>query len=115
MTSDQYRLLPCDLHTFTADLAPRLLADGTLDPSLDTLLLVECVFIYLPPSVTQPILEWAATTFGRVAAVWYDPVNLTDAFGRMMVNNLLVRLDPISGVRACVTELTDEVGAEPPH
>lgn len=91
LTSDQYRLLPCDLHTFVADVAPRLVADGTLDPSLDTLLLAECVFIYLPPSVTQPILQWTASTFSRAAAVWYDPANLTDAFGRMMVNNLLVR------------------------
>lgn len=109
LRSSAYRLIPADLRTFISDMASALTsnnaddADGpVLDHSVDTLILLECVCIYIPPSVTQPLLQWADQTFSRASVVWYDPINLTDAFGRMMVSNLRVRLDFRLADRSCL-------------
>lgn len=92
MRSDVYNLLPCDLNTFSFDLGPSLLEESSslLDPSIDTLIIAECLLVYLLPEVTNSILKWCASTFSSCVVVGYDPVNFNDAFGRMMVNNLKV-------------------------
>jgi len=91
LDSPLYTLLPCDLRdlpALTAALAPHL------DPSLPTLLLAECVFVYVPPIDVSNLLRWFATTFAQGASVSYDPFGLHDSFGRVMVRNLAVSQPP---------------------
>lgn len=117
LKSKAYHVLPVDLRSFLDDLAQKLLEgqDAILDPSIVTLLLLECVCIYISPQVTQPLLDWTARTFTSAAVVWYDPINLTDAFGRMMVNNLRVRSSFASLTTDSVGWLTSRVLAESTH
>ena len=88
LTSDVYCLVPGDLRDFVGSLATRLLE--ILDPALPTLILAECVFIYLDPQLSGSILDWSVATFGSVGVmtILYDPVGLGDSFGRVMINNL---------------------------
>ncbi|ORY88984.1 leucine carboxyl methyltransferase 1 [Leucosporidium creatinivorum] len=88
--SPLYSLLPTDLRslpTLSSSLSP------ILDPSIPTLLLAECVLIYLPPSSTSDLLHWFAETFVKdgSAAVSYDPFGLQDNFGQVMIRNLATR------------------------
>lgn len=88
LRSPFYQLLPLDLRT--SDL-PTLLS-SVLDPTLPTLLLAECVMVYLPPETNDSILNWFSTNFKKGKVVSYDPFGLGDNFGKVMVRNLAVRL-----------------------
>ncbi|KAG9312203.1 cation transport protein-domain-containing protein [Chiua virens] len=95
--SNKYHLLPCDLrHPPPASIAPLL--EGLLSPSHPTLLLFECVLVYMSPESSSALIDWFVNYFaaappesGRVlGAVVYEMFGLQDAFGRVMVNNLQV-------------------------
>lgn len=96
--STLYTLLPGDLRSL-APLTSALLSptassqEPILDPTIPTLLLAECVLIYLPPQATSDMLSWFAETFQKQgsAAVSYDPFGLHDSFGQVMIRNLAVR------------------------
>ncbi|BGP02217.1 Leucine carboxyl methyltransferase 1 [Rhodotorula toruloides ATCC 204091] len=102
LSSPLYALLPGDLRNFDA-LSVSLLSppafpstsastDPILLPSLPTLLLLECVLVYLPPPDTDAILLWFASTFAPGSAVVsYDPFGLDDSFGKVMRRNLALR------------------------
>ncbi|GAA5924146.1 hypothetical protein JCM1841_004586 [Sporobolomyces salmonicolor] len=98
LTSSLYAVLPGDLRDL-ATLASSLLspprspstAPPLLDPSLPTLLLLECVLVYLSPSATDGILSWFANTFKDGSSVSYDPFGLHDSFGQVMKRNLATR------------------------
>lgn len=81
-------LLPGDLRNFD-ELEGRLFE--ALDTNLPTLLIAECVFIYLSPAHSDHILRRFTNMInGPVACVMYDPVGLDDNFGKVMINNLKV-------------------------
>lgn len=99
LTSPLYALLPGDLRDLSS-LSSLLLSPvpsspskpPILDPTLPTLLLVECVLVYLEPGVTDALLGWFSSTFGGDSAmVSYDPFSLEDSFGTVMRRNLAVR------------------------
>lgn len=105
LSAPSYELLPGDLRSFSAFastlLSPPASADGReplLDPSLPTLLLAECVLVYLPVETTEVLLSWMAKTFSTVAAVSYDPFGLNDNFGKVMLRNLAASSSPNSGL-----------------
>ncbi|KAF7968663.1 hypothetical protein HWV62_29747 [Athelia sp. TMB] len=96
--SSVYNLLPCDLRTPpSGHLAPLLASTTTaplLSPALPTLLLFECVLVYMAPAASTSLIKWfvdyldAPTALG---AVVYEMFGLDDAFGRMMLSNLKKR------------------------
>ncbi|KAM0753671.1 leucine carboxyl methyltransferase [Meredithblackwellia eburnea MCA 4105] len=98
LSSTSYALVPGDLRNF-ATLAERLLkplpsdpsGSPLLDPSIPTLLLAECVFIYLPPETSAQILSWFTKSFASGSSVSYDPFGLHDNFGKVMIRNLATR------------------------
>jgi [phosphatase 2A protein]-leucine-carboxy methyltransferase len=99
-----------DLRTpLAASLAP-LLASGSgsgsgdddeplLSPALPTLLLFECVLAYMTPAASNALIRWfvdyfaaAGAAVGPLGGVVYEMFKLNDAFGRVMLNNLKVRV-----------------------
>lgn len=100
LSSRYYSIVPSDLRTLPS-LSQTLLGDGAtlgvLDPSLPTLLLAECVLVYLPPASTSALLSWFASSFNVTGScsVAYDPFGLEDSFGQVMLRNLAVSLRPI--------------------
>lgn len=85
-----YNLIPGDLRTFD-ELHAKL--QSVLDPELPTLILAECVFIYIDTKHSSEILRWFAQGYSQagLACILYDPVGLDDSFGKVMINNLQVR------------------------
>lgn len=59
---------------------------------MPTLLLAECVFIYIDTIHSNSILHWFADVFRQAGcmSILYDPVGLDDPFGKVMISNLKV-------------------------
>ncbi|KAG6843417.1 hypothetical protein H0H87_004826 [Tephrocybe sp. NHM501043] len=98
--SEKYHLVAADLRLGpSTTLGPLLFgsdtAEGILSASLPTLLLFECVLVYMEPGCSEALLGWFAERFAGTGAplggVVYEMFNLGDAFGRVMVSNLQVR------------------------
>ena len=105
MHAPTYHLMPADLRLSPAITLDRLLATGgpvsdtaepILSPSLPTLLLFECVLVYMSPSHSSALLQWFVNYFSKdmpgLGSIVYEMFGLDDAFGRVMVNNLKVYL-----------------------
>lgn len=107
-----YNLLPADLRRPPSEtLAPLLAAPspektpGTPPPdltpllssSLPTLLLFECVLVYMSPGASSALIQWFVDYFsgdnannGVLGSIVYEMFGLDDSFGRVMLNNLKV-------------------------
>ncbi|KAF8520281.1 leucine carboxyl methyltransferase [Hysterangium stoloniferum] len=97
LTSSIYAIRDVDLRQFqNSDLA-------LLDPSVPTLVLAECVLVYMDPTVSDALLKWFSHTFSAVGAVIYEMFGLNDNFGRVMKENLRSRNVTLPGVDAYPT------------
>ncbi|XP_075686632.1 leucine carboxyl methyltransferase 1 isoform X2 [Rhinoderma darwinii] len=68
---------------------------------LPTLLVAECVLVYMTPEQSGSLLKWAACTFPTAMFINYEQVNMADRFGQIMVENLQRRQCNLAGVEAC--------------
>ena len=94
-----YHLAATDL----ADLA-RLeagLHSAGWDAAAPTLVLAECVLVYMPPAEARSLLGWFAARCRRLVLAAYEQVGPDDPFGRMMMSNLRARGCPLLGLPAC--------------
>lgn len=88
---EKYHLLAADLRLAPETTLGRLAE--ILDRSVPTLLLFECVLVYMEPRESDGLLRWFVEYFGgktAVCGIVYEMFNVEDAFGRVMVNNLKV-------------------------
>ncbi|KAF8584278.1 S-adenosyl-L-methionine-dependent methyltransferase [Ramaria rubella] len=113
LTSSIYSIRAIDLRDFQTAFAT-LLVDSTssdkdqpslLDPSLPTLVLAECVLVYMDQSQSNALVKWFADTFNVVGAIVYEMFGLNDNFGRVMKENLRIRNVLLPGVDAYPTLL----------
>ena len=95
VSSSVYNLLPSDLRIPPSEgLAPLLASTTTaplLSPALPTLLLFECVLVYMAPAASTSLIKWFVDYLdppSALGAVVYEMFGLDDAFGRMMLSNL---------------------------
>jgi tRNA wybutosine-synthesizing protein 4 len=65
-----------------------------------TLFLSECVLVYMQAMHGDSIIEWASSAVSSApsAIVVYEQVNPTDAFGKVMVENLMQRGCPLLSI-----------------
>jgi len=96
--SSRYHLLPCDLRNPPADIFPNLFKEY-LSPALPTLLLFECVLVYMSPEASSTLIQWFVDFFspsphtpspGALGCTVYEMFGLEDAFGQVMMSNLRV-------------------------
>jgi [phosphatase 2A protein]-leucine-carboxy methyltransferase len=93
--SSKYHLLPCDLRNPPAHIFPGLFKEY-LSPFLPTLLLFECVLVYMSPEASSALMQWFVDLFsqtstpGTLGGVVYEMFGLEDAFGQVMMSNLRV-------------------------
>jgi [phosphatase 2A protein]-leucine-carboxy methyltransferase len=96
--SSRYHLLPCDLRNPPADIFPGLFKEY-LSPALPTLLLFECVLVYMSPEASSTLIQWFVDFFspstrtpspGTLGCTVYEMFGLEDSFGQVMMNNLRV-------------------------
>ncbi|XP_038064602.1 leucine carboxyl methyltransferase 1-like isoform X1 [Patiria miniata] len=72
-----------------------------LDKNKPTLFLSECVLVYMPLDKSNSLVKWAGTNFSSALFLNYEPVNMGDRFGHVMVENLRKRTCALAGVEAC--------------
>ncbi|XP_074014503.1 leucine carboxyl methyltransferase 1 isoform X3 [Numenius arquata] len=99
LDSSRYSLVGADLR-FSSDLEEKL-KKHNLDTHLPTLLIAECVLVYMTPQQSANLLKWAASTFPVAMFINYEQVNMTDRFGQIMIENLQRRQCNLAGVEVC--------------
>ncbi|KZV84207.1 leucine carboxyl methyltransferase [Exidia glandulosa HHB12029] len=103
LESPRYVLAPVDLREDPAQTLQPFITRGILDPSIPTLIVAECVLVYMDRAASDRVLRWAANTFDVAGGLVYEMFGLNDGFGRVMRENLLVRNVLLPGVDAYPT------------
>lgn len=57
---------------------------------IPTLVLAECILVYLDAAKGDEIINWFRSQFKTVSFIVYEPCNLNDSFGKVMINHLKV-------------------------
>ncbi|CAI5792445.1 leucine carboxyl methyltransferase 1 isoform X1 [Podarcis lilfordi] len=99
LDSSRYAIVGADLREL-----PKLeekLKKCNMDPHLPTLLLAECVLIYMTQDHSANLLKWVAGLFQTAMFINYEQVNMSDRFGQIMVENLQSRKCSLVGVDDC--------------
>lgn len=99
LDSSRYAIIGADLRDL-----PKLeehLKKCSMDPQLPTILVTECVLIYLTQEHSTVLLKWAAGIFPTAMFINYEQVNMTDRFGQIMIENLQSRKCNLIGVEHC--------------
>ncbi|NXQ43601.1 LCMT1 methyltransferase, partial [Catharus fuscescens] len=78
LDSSRYSILGADLRC-SADLEEKLRKHG-LDGHLPTLLVAECVLVYMTPQQSANLLRWAASTFPVAMVINYEQVKAKGHF-----------------------------------
>jgi len=99
--SDGYHLIGLDLRDGNA--LTSVLTSCSLDPTLPTLVLAECVLCYMSPEYSNALIVWAAIAFSNAVFVNYEPTNMNDRFGDIMIENMRARQCELPGILACQT------------
>ena len=97
----RYRLLPADLRD-TEALTAAVKAAG-LRRDRQTLVICECVLVYMQPEESARLVRWAGETFDTAGCAVYEQINPGDAFGRQMIQALEARGCPLLGLVATPT------------
>ena len=93
--SENYHIHPIDLRTLHPSSETRPTEIYDVDPSLPTLLISECCLIYLDPVTADAVVNcftkhiFSSST--PLGIILYEPINPSDAFGKVMVSNLAQR------------------------
>jgi [phosphatase 2A protein]-leucine-carboxy methyltransferase len=95
-----------DYHLLGADLRQlheleEKLNSAEIDYTLPTLVIAECVLIYMSVESSSELLKFFATKFESIAFLNYEQVNTADKFGEVMVSNLKSRGIFLPGLPAC--------------
>ncbi|TIA68524.1 hypothetical protein E3P92_03731 [Wallemia ichthyophaga] len=94
LLSNRYKLLPTDLRT--ADL--NALINPHVNHDIPTLVLCECVLVYMPQDASNRILRWLGQSFNDVLVLVYEMTGIDDKFGQTMLRNLKARGVELPGV-----------------
>lgn len=89
--------------TKTENLGKKLSAMG-VSSSIPTLVLTECLLIYLTPEDTRGIISWTKDYFHDspfLGILNYEMIGPDDTFGRKMVENLKERGCELKGIEGC--------------
>ncbi|KNE71020.1 hypothetical protein AMAG_15278 [Allomyces macrogynus ATCC 38327] len=97
----QYTLLGGDLRAWLA-VVERLSACG-FDATRPTLVMAECVLVYVDPPAVMTLLSWIQAQLPSAAIVSYDHIVPDDAFGQMMLRNLSEQGIELPGIHAVPT------------
>ncbi|XP_063285036.1 leucine carboxyl methyltransferase 1 [Pelobates fuscus] len=99
LDSSRYSVIGADLRNLK-DMEERL-KKFSMDTQLPTVLVAECVLVYMTPEQSSRLLKWAADTFPTAMFINYEQVNMGDRFGQIMIENLQRRQCHLTGVEAC--------------
>jgi len=99
LDSKRYAIIGADLRDLP-ELEEKL-KKCNMNPQLPTLLITECVLVYMTPEQSANLLKWAASSFDTAMFINYEQVNMDDRFGQIMIENLRRRQCDLAGVETC--------------
>nr|BAB15270.1 unnamed protein product [Homo sapiens] len=99
LDSKRYAVIGADLRDLS-ELEEKL-KKCNMNTQLPTLLIAECVLVYMTPEQSANLLKWAANSFERAMFINYEQVNMGDRFGQIMIENLRRRQCDLAGVETC--------------
>ncbi|XP_047389846.1 leucine carboxyl methyltransferase 1 isoform X2 [Sciurus carolinensis] len=99
LDSKRYAIIGADLRDLS-ELEEKL-KKCNMNTQLPTLLITECVLVYMTPEQSTSLLKWAANTFETAMLINYEQVNMDDRFGQIMIENLRRRQCDLAGVETC--------------
>uniref|UniRef100_A0A8C8DMB0 Leucine carboxyl methyltransferase 1 n=1 Tax=Oryzias sinensis TaxID=183150 RepID=A0A8C8DMB0_9TELE len=99
LDSDRYCIIGADLRNIS-DMEEKL-KKFQLNTELPTLVLTECVLVYMTPSQSSGLIRWVAETFHTAMFINYEQANMCDRFGQVMIENLQRRQCMLAGVDTC--------------
>lgn len=96
--SPAYRLLPADLRRIHS--LEEALEGGGFDFGAPTLVLCECVLVYMEAEESAALVRWLGDRLRCAAMAVYEQILPDDPFGRQMLQNLEYRGCPLKGIHA---------------
>ena len=96
ISTRRYALLPADLRS--VEQVQQALNAAALDGELPTMIVAECVLVYMGISHSNKLLSLLCQYFPRSVCAIYEQVNPNDAFGQQMMLNLNCRGCPLLGI-----------------
>lgn len=99
LDSKRYAIIGADLRDLS-ELEEKL-KKCNMNTQLPTLLITECVLVYMTPEQSANLLKWAARSFETAMFINYEQVNMDDRFGQIMIENLRRRQCDLAGVETC--------------
>uniref|UniRef100_A0A2K6FC75 Leucine carboxyl methyltransferase 1 n=1 Tax=Propithecus coquereli TaxID=379532 RepID=A0A2K6FC75_PROCO len=99
LDSKRYVIIGADLREIH-ELEEKL-KKSNMNTQLPTLLITECVLVYMTPEQSANLLKWAANSFETAMLINYEQVNMGDRFGQIMIENLRRRQCDLAGVETC--------------
>uniref|UniRef100_T1JIF8 Leucine carboxyl methyltransferase 1 n=1 Tax=Strigamia maritima TaxID=126957 RepID=T1JIF8_STRMM len=94
-----YHIVGCDMRHLNS--INQKLKDCDIDFSLTTIVIAECVLVYMDVDHSNNLLHWLADNFKIAVFINYEQVNMEDRFGQIMVDNLKKRGCSLAGVKHC--------------
>jgi len=99
--SYNYHLISADLRSIFE--LENVFSKCNINSKLPTLILTECVLVYMSSTDSSKLLNMLANKFLNVLFVNYEQVNMNDAFGAIMIENLKRRQCDLLGVDHCIS------------
>lgn len=97
-----YNLISCDLRQLNTELNQKLVQCG-VDFSLPTIIIAECVLVYMTKEDSMKLLKYFSQLFSQCSFINYEQVNLNDRFGQVMIENMLARSCNLLGIDSCMS------------
>nr|CAG4646371.1 EOG090X08O3 [Macrothrix elegans] len=97
--SNVYHLVAADVRNL-AEVETKLI-ECSIEMTVPTLFLFECVLVYIPVKSSHALLKFLADKFSSTFCINYEQVNMMDRFGEVMLTNLRSRGCALAGVEAC--------------
>jgi len=94
-----YHLVAADLGNIQ-NLEQKLI-ESEVDFACPTLILAECVLVYINSTRTSEVAKWISDKFQAATFINYEQLNMSDRFGDVMQENLMHRGCLLSGVNFC--------------
>uniref|UniRef100_A0A6V7UXC5 [phosphatase 2A protein]-leucine-carboxy methyltransferase n=1 Tax=Meloidogyne enterolobii TaxID=390850 RepID=A0A6V7UXC5_MELEN len=110
----QHSDLHCgDYHLIGADLRQirefeQKLTTAELDNSQPTLIIAECLFVYMDLEHSYNLIKELTKYFETLALINYEQVNMNDNFSKVMLDNLNNRGIHLPGLAVCETLSTQK-------
>ncbi|PVU95680.1 hypothetical protein BB559_001254 [Furculomyces boomerangus] len=102
LDSRDYSIISGDLRAFQPTIVKKLEKNG-FDSSIPTLVLAECVLVYLDPKYSNAIVDWMDKSLDSVLFFSYEQINPFDRFGQQMIENLRNRNIELYGLTSLPT------------